>query len=122
AVPGQYEPRTAHAAQRHHRGERDAAGGCGGSTAGRRTARPRACCRPPPPRTDKRHSRPFQDRGRADGVESRFLPVSTALKTERSGGKTYKRRDEARSDVFDYIDSTIGYLSPMEFEQRAGFA
>ena len=40
-------------------------------------------------------------------------------------------RDEAKSDVFDYIErfynpkrrhSTIGYLSPMEFEQRAGFA
>jgi transposase InsO family protein len=40
-------------------------------------------------------------------------------------------RDEAKADVFDYIErfynpkrrhSTIGYLSPMEFERRAGFA
>ncbi len=40
-------------------------------------------------------------------------------------------RDEARADVFDYIErfyntkrrhSTIGYLSPMEFEMKAGFA
>jgi putative transposase len=45
--------------------------------------------------------------------------------------KTYKSRDEAKADVFDYIErlydakrrhSTIGYLSPMEFEPRAGFA
>ena len=34
AVPRQYEPRAAHAAQRHHRRHRDAAGGCGGAKAG----------------------------------------------------------------------------------------
>jgi putative transposase len=41
------------------------------------------------------------------------------------GRKTYRTRDEVRADVFDYIErfynpkrrhSTIGYLSPMEFE------
>jgi putative transposase len=40
------------------------------------------------------------------------------LKTERTGRKTYRTRDEARADVFDYIErfynpkrrhSTIGY-------------
>jgi putative transposase len=40
-------------------------------------------------------------------------------------------QDEARADVFDYIErfynpkrrhSTIGYLSPMEFESQAGLA
>jgi putative transposase len=40
-------------------------------------------------------------------------------------------RDEARADVFDYIErfynpkrrhSTIGYMSPMEFERQAGLA
>ena len=45
--------------------------------------------------------------------------------------KTYRTRDEARADVFDYIErfyntkrrhSTIGYLSPMEFETKAGLA
>jgi putative transposase len=55
----------------------------------------------------------------------------SSLKTERTGRKTYRTRDEARADVFDYIErfynakrrhSTIGYLSPMEFESRAGLA
>ena len=55
----------------------------------------------------------------------------SSLKTERTGQKTYRSRDEAKADVFDYIErfynpkrrhSTIGYLSPMEFERRAGFA
>ena len=55
----------------------------------------------------------------------------SSLKTERTGRKTYRTRDEARADVFDYIErfynpkrrhSTIGYLSPMEFETKAGLA
>jgi putative transposase len=55
----------------------------------------------------------------------------SSLKTERIDRKTYKTRDEAKADVFDYIErfynpkrrhSTIGYLSPMEFERQAGFA
>ena len=55
----------------------------------------------------------------------------SSLKTERTGNKTYRTRDEARADVFDYIErfynakrrhSTIGYLSPMQFERQAGFA
>ena len=55
----------------------------------------------------------------------------SSLKTERIDRKTYRTRDEARADVFDYIErfynarrrhSTIGYLSPMEFERQAGFA
>jgi putative transposase len=55
----------------------------------------------------------------------------SSLKTERTGNKTYRTRDEAKADVFDYIErfynskrrhSTIGYLSPMEFERQAGFA
>jgi putative transposase len=50
-------------------------------------------------------------------------------KTERIARKVYRTRDEARADVFDYIErfynakrrhSTIGYLSPMEFEMKAG--
>jgi putative transposase len=53
----------------------------------------------------------------------------SSLKTERVGRKTYRTRDEARADVFDYIErfynpkrrhSTIGYLSPMEFESQVG--
>jgi putative transposase len=55
----------------------------------------------------------------------------SSLKTERTAHKTYKTRDEAKADVFDYIErfynakrrhSTIGYLSPMEFERQAGLA
>ena len=55
----------------------------------------------------------------------------SSLKTERIGGKTYRSRDEARADVFDYIErfynpkrrhSTIGYLSPMTFERQVGLA
>ncbi len=53
----------------------------------------------------------------------------SSLKTERIRRKTYRTRDEARADVFDYIErfynpkrrhSTIGYLSPMEFESQVG--
>jgi putative transposase len=55
----------------------------------------------------------------------------SSLKTERTARKMYRTRDEARADVFDYVErfynpkrrhSTIGYLSPMEFEQKAGLA
>ena len=55
----------------------------------------------------------------------------SSLKTERAGRKTYWTRDEARADVFDYIErfynpkrrhSTIGYLSPMEFQSQVGLA
>ena len=53
----------------------------------------------------------------------------SSLKTERTARKTYRTRDDARADVFDYIErfynakrrhSTIGYRSPMEFEMQAG--
>ncbi|MDE2167431.1 MAG: IS3 family transposase [Alphaproteobacteria bacterium] len=55
----------------------------------------------------------------------------SSLKTERTARKVYRTRDDAKADVFDYIErfynpkrrhSTIGYLSPMEFEQKAGLA
>ena len=53
----------------------------------------------------------------------------SSLKTERIARKTYRTRDQARADVFDYIErfynptrrhSTLGYLSPMDFEKKAG--
>ncbi len=46
--------------------------------------------------------------------------IFSSLKIERTANKTYRTRDEARADVFDYIErfynakcrhSTIGYLS-----------
>ena len=52
----------------------------------------------------------------------------STLKTERTAHKVYRSRDQARTDVFDFIErfynakrrhSTIGYLSPIEFERRA---
>ncbi len=50
----------------------------------------------------------------------------SSLKTERVRKKVYTTRDQARADVFDYIErfynprrrhSTLGYVSPDEFEQ-----
>jgi putative transposase len=55
----------------------------------------------------------------------------SSLKTERVGSKVYRSRDEARADVFDYVErfynptrrhSTIGYKSPIDFEREAGVA
>ncbi len=56
-------------------------------------------------------------------VESFFA----TLKRERLKRKNYRTRDEARADVFDYIErfynrkrrhGTIGNISPVEFEER----
>jgi len=55
----------------------------------------------------------------------------SSLKTERTARKTYRTRDHAKADVFDYIErfynprrrhSTLGYLSPAEFERKAQLA
>ncbi len=55
----------------------------------------------------------------------------SSLKTERTARKVYRTRDAARADVFDYVErfynpkrrhSTIGYLSPVEFENVAVLA
>lgn len=55
----------------------------------------------------------------------------SALKTERTARRTYRTRDDARANVFDDIErfynparrhSTLGYLSPAEFENRAKLA
>jgi len=46
-------------------------------------------------------------------------------------GKTYRTRDQAKADVFEYIErfynprrrhSKLGYVSPMEFEAKAMLA
>ncbi|WP_371212523.1 IS3 family transposase [Methylocystis sp. ATCC 49242] len=53
----------------------------------------------------------------------------SSLKTERIGKKLYRTPDDARADVFDYVErfynpvrrhSTIGYVSPVEFEKKVG--
>jgi transposase InsO family protein len=76
------------------------------------------------PRFACRHS---ASSGLASGV-SGWRPRSffSSQKTERTERKTYRTRNEARADVFDYIErlynatrhSTIGYLSPVEFERK----
>lgn len=60
-------------------------------------------------------------------IESFF----SSLKTERSARKVYRSRSDANADVFDYIKrfynptrrhSTLGYLSPMQYEQQTRLA
>jgi len=60
-------------------------------------------------------------------VESFF----SSMKTERIHRRMYRNRDDARADVFDYIErfynprrrhSTLGYLSPMDYEKQARLA
>ena len=55
----------------------------------------------------------------------------SSMKTERIGRKTYRTRNHAKVYVFDYIErfynptrrhSTLGYLSPMDFERQAHVA
>lgn len=55
----------------------------------------------------------------------------STMKTERCHRKSYGTRDNARADVFDYIErfynprrrhSTIGYVSPVEYERASGLA
>jgi putative transposase len=55
----------------------------------------------------------------------------SSLKTERTSRCIYQTRDQAREDVFDYIErfynprrrhSTLGYVSPMQYEKSAGLA
>ena len=55
----------------------------------------------------------------------------SSLKTERIGKKVYRTRGQAKADVFDYVEcfynptrrhSTLGYLSPIDFEREAGVA
>jgi len=52
----------------------------------------------------------------------------STMKTERVNRKRYRTRDEAKADVFDYIEcfynprrrhSSIDYVSPIEFENRS---
>jgi putative transposase len=55
----------------------------------------------------------------------------SSLKTERVHRKVYATRDEAKADVFDYVErfynprrrhSTIGYPSPVEYENATNSA
>ena len=55
----------------------------------------------------------------------------SSLKTERIRKTIYRTRAQAKADVFDYVEcfynptrrhSTLGYLSPIDFEREAGVA
>lgn len=55
----------------------------------------------------------------------------SSLKTERTARKDYRTRDAARADVFDYIErfynlrrrhSTLGYISPVDYEAKMRIA
>ena len=57
--------------------------------------------------------------------------AASSTSFERTARKLYRTRDEAKADVFDYIErfynpkrrhSRIGYMSPMEFESQVGLA
>lgn len=65
---------------------------------------------------------------RVTGAPLTMESFFSSLKTERVRRKTYRTRKQARSDFFDYIErlynpqrrhSTIGYLSPIAFEEQA---
>jgi putative transposase len=54
-----------------------------------------------------------------------------SLKSERIARKTYRTRDQAKADVFDYVErwynpqrrhSTLGYLRSIAFEQQEALA
>ena len=60
-------------------------------------------------------------------IESFF----SSLKIERTARKVYRTRDDAKADVFDYIErfynprrrhSTLGYLSPVDYEEQPKLA
>jgi putative transposase len=55
----------------------------------------------------------------------------SSLKIERVNRRVYATRDEAQADVFDSVErfynprrrhSTLGYLSPVEYENAMGSA
>ena len=69
--------------------------------------------------------------GASPMVRAAMESFFSSLKTERTARKVYRSRAEAKADMFDYIErfynpwrrhSTLGYLSPIEFERRAGLA
>ncbi len=81
---------------------------------------------------DPQHSFPGHGQMKPEQAEiARLKREVIKLKAERTARKTYRTRDHAKADVFDYIErfynpkrrhSTLGYISPMEFEMKAGLA
>ncbi|RAN81991.1 hypothetical protein B5P43_09895 [Bacillus sp. SRB_336] len=57
--------------------------------------------------------------------------LAISLKAERTDGKVYRTRADAKADVFDYIErfynsrrrrSTLGYVNPIQFKQQMQLA
>src|SRR5271169_3707343 len=81
---------------------------------------------------DPQHAFPGQGQMKPEQLEiARLKREVIKLKAERTARKTYRTRDEAKADVFDYIErfynpkrrhSTIGYNSPAEFERQMKLA
>jgi transposase InsO family protein len=86
--------------------------------------------------TSEQFQRPMADNGvtcsmsRSGNVWDNAAKESffSSLKTERIARKTYRTRLQAKAEVFHYIErfykairrhSTLGYLSPMDFERQA---
>ena len=60
------------------------------------------------------------------GLNKPMESLFTSLKTERTAGELYRTRQEARVDVFEYIERydhltrphpTNGHVSPVEFDK-----
>jgi putative transposase len=78
-------------------------------------------------RRGARSSRAVLTAGDSSAMESFF----STLKIERTNRRRYRTRDEARADVFDFVErfynprrrhSTIGGISRVEFERQAELA
>ena len=65
------------------------------------------------------------------GHNSAMESFLKSLKIERTDGKIYRTRADAMAEVFDYIErfynskprhSTLGHISPIQFEQQRQLA
>ncbi len=123
-VPRQHVPRAPDAPERHHRLQRDAAGG--GPGAARRGLRPRPpadqCRRQAPPRAHQRRARPLEDRGREDGALPGILRGRAARTGRRVGARAPRPeerepprgrvRSRSRRDAGGSDQASPGALQP----------
>jgi putative transposase len=74
------------------------------------------------------HDPAIDRRGHDNAVMESFF---SRMKNERVSRRRYRYRDEARADIFDYMErfynprrrhSSLGGISPMKYEKRAKLA